>query len=111
LRWVTPAELERRSTEPGMRWSGRVDGKVRVTVEGSRTSVETLAGAPVSDERAIFDRTLPMYEGLNPVVTKRRGRGRVELVEYPSRRNNYRIVFTVEDDKGGSDSYEVEVGW
>lgn len=111
LRWVSPREQERRGVEPGMRWSGRVDGKVRVTVEGSRTFLETLAGAPVTDERAIFDRTLPTYEGLNPVVTKRRGRGRVELIEYPSRRNNYRIVFTVEDDKGGSDSYEVEVGW
>lgn len=111
LRWVPPAEEERRSTEFGMRWTGRVDGKVRVIIEGSRTFVETLAGAPVSDERSTFDRTLPNYEGLNPVVTKRRGRGRVELVEYPSRRNNYRIVFTVEDDKGGSDAYEVEVGW
>ena len=111
LRWTSPAELERRSTEPGMRWTGRVDGKVRVTIEGGRTYLETLAGAPVSDERAIFDRTLPSYEGLNPAVAKRRGRGRVELVEYPSRRNNYRLVFTVEDDKGGSDLYEVEVGW
>ena len=111
LRWVPPAEQERRGTEFGMRWSGRVDGKVRVIVEGSRTFLETLAGAPVSDERAIFDRTLPNYEGLHPVVTKRRGRGRVELVEYPSRRNNYRIVFTVDDDKGGSDAYEVEVSW
>lgn len=111
LRWVTPAEVERRSAEPGMRWTGRVDGKIRVIVEGSRTILETLAGAPVTDERAIFDRTVPMYEGLNPTVTKRRGRGRVELVEYPSRRNNYRIVFTIEDDKGGSDSYEIEVGW
>ncbi len=111
LRWVPPAEEERRGTEFGMRWTGRVDGKVRVVVEGSRTFLETLAGAPVSDERAIFDRALPNYEGLQPVVTKRRGRGRVELIEFPSRRNNYRLIFTVDDDKGGSDAYEVEVSW
>jgi hypothetical protein len=111
LRWVAPVAPVSANPTMGLRWTGRVDGKVRVIVEGSNTFVETLAGAPVTDERATFDRYLPAYEGLTPTVTKRRGRGKVELVEFPSRRNNYRIVFTVDDDKGGSDAYEVEIGW
>lgn len=111
LRWTSPAELERQSIETGMRWSGRVDGKVRVVLEGMRAYTEILAGGPVSDERAIFDRSVPTIEGLQPRLNKRRGRGRVEVVEFPSRRNNYRLVFTVDDDKGGSDMYEIEVGW
>jgi hypothetical protein len=72
--------------------------------------VEVLNGAPVSSGTARFFRPLPARNA-NAGVRKLRGRGRVELVEHPSRRNGYRLVFEIEDRDGGADHYEVEVGW
>jgi hypothetical protein len=98
-------------TRPGLYWSGRVDGKVRVIVEQRNARSEAVAGAPVTGERIRFERPLPQRQGSEPQVRKLRGRGRVEIVEFPSSRNGYRLVFEIDDDKGGSDNYEVEAGW
>ena len=68
-------------------------------------------GAPVTAERARFDRDLPARENKFATVRRLRGRGRVELVEYPSRRNGYRLVFEIDDGGGGAGDYEVEVSW
>lgn len=72
---------------------------------------EVVSGAPVAGEQAVFERELPQSRGLNPTVKRLRGRGRVELVEDPSPRNGYRLVFQIDDPSGGSDLYQVEVGW
>ncbi len=95
----------------GMLWGGRVDGRIRVIVEGSSARVEVISGAPVASERADFSRSLPPRNNPNATVRRLRGRGRVEILEYPSARNNYRLVFEIADSGGGGDYYEVEVGW
>ena len=95
----------------GMVWSGRVDGRIRVIVEGSSARVAVMDGAPVASERADFARSLPARDNPNATVRRLRGRGRVEIVEYPSRRNGYRLIFEIDDSGGGADHYEVEVGW
>jgi CYTH domain-containing protein len=95
----------------GMVWSGRVDGRVRVSVEGRRAWTETVNGAPVVAERADFFRDLPRRDNDGATVRRLRGRGRVEMVEFPSRRNGYRLVFEIDDSQGGAENYEVEVGW
>jgi hypothetical protein len=94
-----------------MVWSGRVDGRIRVIVEGSSARVAVMDGAPVASERADFARSLPARDNPNTTVRRLRGRGRVEIVEYPSRRNGYRLIFEIDDSGGGADHYEVEVGW
>ncbi|MGC8793879.1 MAG: hypothetical protein ACP5U2_10865 [Bryobacteraceae bacterium] len=111
LSWTTPARGEPGIARPGMVWRGRVDGTVRVTVQGSRAVAEVVSGAPVEEEDAHFLRPLPARNLPDATVRKLRGRGRVEIVEYPSSRNGYRLVFQIEDPKGGSDRYEVEIGW
>jgi len=40
-----------------------------------------------------------------------RGRGRVEIVEFPSQTNHYRLVFEITDTGEGADNYEIEVDW
>lgn len=95
----------------GMFWSGRVDGRLRVVVEGGRAHSEVISGAPIIGERADFSRSLPARNNPNATVRKVRGRGRVEIVEYPSARNGYRLVFEIADSDGGADNYEIEVGW
>jgi hypothetical protein len=113
LSWVQPRRggPESLFTRPGLYWSGRVDGKVRVVVEQRNAWSEVVAGAPVTGERTRFEQPLPQPRGVEPQVRKLRGRGRVEIVEFPSSRNGYRLVFEIDDDKGGADNYEVEAGW
>jgi hypothetical protein len=113
LYWVPPSrsEPERLFASQGLVWSGRVDGIVRVVVEGSSASVQVLGGGPVEGERANFLRPLPNQAVPNVAVKKLRGRGRVNVVEFPSARNGWRLVFEVNDSSGGADNYEIEVGW
>ena len=111
LLWTRPARGEETIARRGMVWSGRVDGRVRVMVRGREAAAEVVNGAPVSGERANFYRDLPARDNQFATVRRLRGRGRVELVEYPSRRNGYRLVFEIDDGSGGAGDYEVEVGW
>lgn len=113
LYWTEPRgnEPERLFPRPGAVWAGRVDGAVRVSVEGSQASTQTVGGAPVGEERFRAERPLPSTQLPNLAVRKLRGRGRVEIVEFPSNRNGGHLIFEVRDDAGGSDLYEVEIGW
>ena len=113
LAWNRPSRLESEPlyAERGLVWSGRVDGRVRVIVQGNSTRAEVVSGQPVSGEHAGFVRSMPARNLPNARVKRLRGRGRVEMVEFPSSRNGYRLVFEVEDSEGGADNYEVEVSW
>jgi hypothetical protein len=113
LFWTPPTrgEPERLFTRPGLIWSGRVDGTVRVTVDDGRAAAQVVSGGAVLGERANFLRSFPRRSAENVEVKKLRGRGRVEVVEYPAARNGYRLVFEINDRDGGADEYEVEVGW
>jgi hypothetical protein len=112
LAWAPPPRFSGDGiARRGMVWSGRVDGRVRVFIEGRRAWAETVSGAPVSGERADFYRDLPRRENSDATVRRLRGRGRLELIESPSRRNGYRLVFEIDDHQGGAENYEVEAGW
>lgn len=113
LFWTRPArnEPDRLFARSGMSWQGRVDGTVRVALAGSTATAVVLAGGPVQEEHSAFSRPLPHAPAPNAVVRKVRGRGRVEIVEFPSARNGWRLVFEITDSSGGADAYEVEVGW
>jgi hypothetical protein len=112
LFWRPPArnEPDRLFATPGLLWSGRVDGTVRVSVQANSASAEVMNGGPVMGERTNFLRSLPR-RAPNAAVRRVRGRGRVELLEFPSERNGNRLVFEIRDGDGGSDNYEVEVSW
>jgi hypothetical protein len=95
----------------GLLWSAVVEGRARVTVKGSSSISETIQGAPITGERADFLRPLPSRSDLKPTVKKLSGRGRVEITEYPSEKNNYRLVFEVGDSEAGPSTYAIEVDW
>jgi hypothetical protein len=98
-------------TGRGMLWSGTVHGRVQVTVQGGATFSATLDGAPVMRERAQMFRQIPTRANLSPTIQKLRGRGEVSIVESPSEKNNYRLVFEIDDPLPGADDYEIEVDW
>ena len=113
LYWSAPraSEPDRLFAKPGAWWSGTVDGTVRVWLNGTSGGSEAVSGAPVTDERIRFDRPAPNSNAPNLAVRKIRGRGRVEIVEFPSTRNNGRVVIEIADTSGGADRYEIEIGW
>jgi hypothetical protein len=95
----------------GMRWSGRVDGTIRVTVQGNRAWAQRISGGPISDERVSMGASLPRQNFGDVDVNKLQGRGDVDMVQRPSSNNNYTLIFEIEDDDAGADYYEVEVTW
>jgi hypothetical protein len=88
-----------------------VDGRVRVTLKGGASFSELLEGAPIVGEHAEIVRALPARADLMPRIQKLRGRGRVSIVESPSEKNNYRLVFEIDDPDAGADHYEIELDW
>ncbi len=98
-------------TGRGLLWSGRVDGRVRVTIQGGASFSEALEGAPIRGEHAEMLRPLPAHADLTPMIQKLRGRGEVSMVESPSEKNNYRLVFEINDPLPGADDYEIELDW
>ncbi len=98
-------------TGRGLVWTGTVDGRVRVTVEGGASFSAVLQGAPITGEYAEILRPLPARADLTPTIQKLHGRGRVSIVEPPSEKNNYRLIFEIDDPEPGADYYQVELDW
>lgn len=95
----------------GLIWSGVVDRGARVTIKGSSSISEILGGAPITSERVDFLRPMPARGDVVPVIKKLSGAGRVEISEYPSQKNNYRLVFEITNSETSPSRYEIEVDW
>lgn len=113
LIWTSPtvSDAEPLAEQRGMTWSGRVGGHVRVTLKGGVAFSEPLSGGAVSSETTAFDQPLPSRSDLKPTIKKIQGRGTVTIVENPSDRNGYQLVFEILDPGNGSDAYTIEVDW
>ena len=113
LTWTAEsrADKEPAIAQRGLVWSGRVDGHVRVTVQGGSSYSEAVGGGSVTGEHTDWLRPLPATGGLTPALKKLAGRGKAEIVEMPSSQNHYRLIFEIGDSGGGPDNYEIEVDW
>ncbi len=114
LVWNRPNGKEAEPELPAQRglvWSGGVEGRVRVTIQGGAAFSEVIQGGPISGEHVEFLRPLPARSDLTASIRKIRGRGQVSIVESPSEQNHYRLVFEIDDPGPGAEAYEVEVDW
>jgi hypothetical protein len=114
LLWSRAGSKEAPVPEParrGLLWSGTVDGRVRVTVEGGASFSQVLEGARVRDEASEILRPLPARADLTPMIQKLHGRGQVSIIESPSEKNNYRLIFEIVDPQPGADFYDLELDW
>lgn len=93
-----------------MQWSGLVDGTVRVHVRGNQVWTTRVSGGPIRSAESNFAGSLPRAD-IDADVRKIRGRGDVDIVQKPDARNNYTLIFEIEDEDAGADTYEVEVTW
>jgi hypothetical protein len=110
LSWSREDLRETDVYESTFRWRGRVDIGCEIEVRGSGHTVKDAGGSGTHEKGATFSEPLPSSEV--PVsVEKREGRGRVEIVQTPNAGNGYTAVIKIDDTKGGSDDYEVELRW
>lgn len=91
-------------------WQGRVDDVVELEIRGNRVFERVISGQPVSAVRTNFSSSLPRRDVIVNAQL-RRGRGRVEVIEQPTSRNDYRAIIRVRDTQGGADDYEIEISW
>jgi hypothetical protein len=91
-------------------FSGRIDGRVRVIVQGGRYSIETVSGQPPRNVRVDFAAPLPAVP-VDVNIDRRHGRDEVNVIQRPDSSNGYRLVFEINDDSSGQDDYEVEIRW
>jgi len=94
----------------GLRWWGRVDGRDLLRIRRAHVWIVHEEGFPIVEADYRLERPMPA-EPVTVTVRKVRGRGIVEVVEQPSRDNNYTVTIRIEDKKSGSDQYKIEVYW
>jgi hypothetical protein len=103
-----------RAFEPvgrGFLWSGTVSGRVRVTLEGGASYSQVISGAPLEREDSEILRPLPERADLMPQIHKLAGRGQVSIVETPSEKNHYRLIFEIDDPGPDASGYQIELDW
>ncbi len=113
---ATSRELKESAAMPdakgrGLLWTGQVSGRVRVTLKGGASFSEALEGASLKGQHADIFRPLAERADLMPEIKKLRGRGQVSIVEPPSLKNNYSLIFEIDDSGPGADDYEIELDW
>ena len=102
--------LSSASAEEVFRWRGEVDGVDEIQIRGSSVRVNHLEAQPIQNQDYRFSAPLPRSD-VRVKLVKKKGRGKVRLIEQPSSRNNYTATVEVDDSKGGSDRYEFELRW
>jgi hypothetical protein len=97
--------------EESFQWRGMVDGIDEIVIRDRSVRINHIAAKPIQNQDYRFSAPLPRYETdcrLNVIE----GRGRVRLIQEPSRSNNYTAVVRVDDgDKSGDAYYEFELVW
>lgn len=96
-----------------LNWEGRIDDRAELVIRGRSVRVRTISGQRNGQGRSYWSGN-PRGGNWRPgrvSVSKRDGRGRVRVVQQPSRSNNFTTIIRIEDLKGGADNYRVRVRW
>jgi len=88
-----------------------VDNRAEIQMRGDKIWVTTLQGAPSYDQGSECSQPFP-YNGVgNFQVHQVAGRDPVNVVQPPSRANNFTAAISIEDRESGGDSYTFNVSW
>jgi hypothetical protein len=99
------------SGSPVFRWSGSVDGDVRISVRRGQVGYDVLSG---QQPRNVTSRVLTSQQPRQDValgVSVRQGRGNVIIEQQPTSYNNYTAVIRVRDPQGGYGYYDFDLVW
>lgn len=95
----------------GVRWSGQVDGQIRVSFRDNQAFTQRLSGQQTYNEQVSFGSPVPRRNNVDVSVNKVRGRGSVDVIQRPASNNNYTLVVEINDKDGGADVYDLEITW
>ena len=93
-----------------VRWKGTVDDEVQLIIRGNSVEVKTVSGMSYSNGSYNFTSSLPNRR-VDVSIDKKKGRGKVEVIQQPSRSNDFTTVIQIRDKDGGAKDYDVEVYW
>lgn len=91
-------------------WRGTVDSRVRLEIRGTTIKATTMAGQGYGEGTFSFTNTMPR-RNVTVGVNKTKGRGSVQIIEQPSRDNDFTAVIDVIDPDGGAKEYQLEIFW
>ena len=99
---------EARSGDRVMRWTGSVDRDVRISLRGTSSSYGVASGAQPRDVNCRIERALPRRDGYLEVY-QRQGRGSVQVVQQPTRYNDFTAIVRVLDSEGSYGYYDFDL--
>jgi len=92
-----------------LRWSGRVDDTATISLHGRDVRVSaTMHG--VKEEKRVIQGALPMRP-TRVTLDNVRGRGRVQIIQQPSPRNNFTAQVRITDPDAGASFYRFNLHW
>lgn len=94
-----------------LEFRGRVDDTVDLYVRGDRINVLVQSGQLLKVERFRFTQPLPAVTLSSIGVTKKDGRGTVELIQRPDSTNDFTAIIRISDPQGGGDRYHFVLSW
>lgn len=92
-------------------WSGDVDDAATVDFQGGRSWIDNATDKGVKNTSVVFHGTLPSTALTTVTLTKIAGRGQVELVQQPTKEDNYTAAVRVLDPEPGADHYQFVLKW
>ena len=93
-----------------LNWRGTVDDEVQLVIRGNSVEVKTISGQTYGNATYNFTSPLPNRR-VNVEVNKKKGRGKVRILQQPSRENDFTTVIQILDKDGGAKDYELEIYW
>jgi hypothetical protein len=100
--------VEARSGERLMRWTGSVDRDVRIVLRGANSTYSVASGAQPSGVRTNMERSIPRRDGYIE-VHQRQGRGTVQVIQQPTRYNDFTAIVRVLDSEGSYGYYDFDL--
>lgn len=88
-----------------------VDDTALLRLRGDDLWVETVTGERSYDQGSTCNQPLPPHRVRDFRITYDRGRGRVDEVQVPSRRNDFTGTLQVHDPQNGAGLYVIDVAW
>ncbi|MGB7068497.1 MAG: hypothetical protein WBD22_03315 [Pyrinomonadaceae bacterium] len=91
-------------------WSGRVDDRARVIIQGNTIRAEAVSGSGLRPGNQNMNGVLPRRAS-TVYLRKEDGRGTAQIIEQPTRRNGFAAIIEINDPRGGDDNYRLEISW
>ena len=92
-----------------------LEEEAEIEVRGGRVFIRTLSGAWAREYGSNMSAPLPQ-RATTVEMSRRRGRGRVWMVEQPTAKNRFTFIFRIEDTRDGEGRYHIRLryrtsGW